>query len=369
MEERIKWSFYVKILKSRKYPCVIFVFSLLEYLTPGSRAGEAAAHKRPHMPIGVFIADMPPPGRLVLAIAPNYTQSSGILIGSQPVTPQFIVQTTPWFFNPRYFDRVTPNYTNTITQKGVIHYGVSEDLSVAVTASYVNNYFSSFTFKGTEGIVPLGNSYTETMGFSGLTSTAVLRIYEDAIHKVTMNVGVGFPVGSNTVNKDTLRSYGLFEVSRALYGQQPSPQTYSFLPGLLYSGYIGKLSWGLAYRGWLYPVNNSQGWRPGNLQQFNGWLGYNFIAEIETTLRLVSNTSERVKGFDPEINGKTPGADPKYTGGHQAEIYGGFILEGELIGLENMSIATEIGMPFYQTLNGPQQKKNWDAGLQIRYKY
>lgn len=332
-------------------------------------AQQEQSQSRPHVPIGVFIAEMPAPKKLVVAVAPNYSESSGMLVGTAPISPQKVVLTTPWFFNPRYFDRVTPEYKNTITQNGVIHYGVSEDLSIAITASYTHNYLASLTFKGAEGIIPLGKSYTETMGFSDLTSTAVIRVFEDPIHKVTLNLGAAYPIGSNTVNKNALRSNGLFEDSRAAYSQQPSSQTYSFLPGLLYSGFIGPLSWGVAYRGRFYLFDNNQGWRPGNSNEFDGWLTYNITPEIEPTLRVVTTKWQQIQGYDPEINGKTPGADPNFNGGQRAEIYGGAIIDGKLLGMKSLIIATEIGVPFYQNLSGPQQMKNWQGALQFRYRY
>ena len=327
------------------------------------------ASRRPHIPIGVFIGEMPAPNKLVVAVSPNYSESSGMLVGRTSTSPQRVVLTTPWFFNPRYFDRVTPEYKNTFTQNGTIHYGVSEDLSIAITASYTHNYLVSLTFKGVEGIIPLGKSYTETMGISELTSTAVIRLFEDPIHKVTLNLGAAYPIGSNTVNKNTLKSNGLFEDSRAAYSQQPSSQTYAFLPGLLYSGFIGPLSWGVAYRGRFYLFDNNQGWRPGNSNEFDGWLTYNITPEIEPTIRVVTTKWQQIQGYDPEINGKTPGADPNFNGGQRAEIFGGSIVDGKLLGMKNLIIASEIGVPFYQNLSGPQQKKNWQGALQLRYRY
>jgi hypothetical protein len=325
--------------------------------------------QRPHVPIGVFIAEMPAPNSLVVAVAPNYAEQSGMLLGSKGISPQSVVSTTPWFFNPRYFDRVTPESTNTFSQNGTIHYGITNDLSLAVTAIYVHRYMSSLTFKGPDGIIPLGRSYTETMGFSDLTSTVVLRLFEDPIHKVTLNIGAGFPVGSATVNKNILRSNGLFEDSRANYGQQPSSQTYSFLPGLLYSGFLGPLSWGIAYRGRLYLHDNQEGWRPGNSNQFNGWLAYNITPEFEPTLRIVSNSWGRVRGLDKEMRSMTPGADAKFNGGQELDVLAGSIIEGKLIGIDKLDIATEFGLPIYQILNGPQLKKNWQGALQLRYRY
>ena len=373
------------VLKQKKRPILtasiskflsllIFTFSttaLAEEISTGQNITpqNEQAPKRPHVPIGVFIGEMPAPNMLVVAVAPNYSESSGMLVGQTPISPQRVVLTTPWFFNSRYLDRVTPEYKNTFTQNGTIHYGISKDLSIAITASYTHNYIASLTFKGSEGIMPLGKSYTETMGFSDLTSTAVIRLFEDPIHKVTLNLGAAYPIGSDTVNKNSLKSNGLFENSRAPYSQQPSSQTYAFLPGLLYSGFIGPISWGVAYRGRQYLFDNHQGWRPGNSNEFDGWLTYNITPEIEPTVRLVTTKWQQIKGFDPEINGKTPGADPNFYGGQRAEIYGGAIVDGKLLGMNSLIIASEIGVPFYQNLDGPQQMKNWQGALQLRYRY
>ena len=324
---------------------------------------------RPHVPIGVFIAEMPAPKSVVFAVAPVYSESSSMLIGDRSISPQEVVATTPWFFYPKYSDRVTPQYKNTFNQNGTVHYGITNDLSIALSASYVHNFISSLAFKGSDGIIPLGKSFTETGGISDLTSTAVLRLYEDKINKITINLGAGYPVGSSTANINMLRSTGLYVDSRANYGLQPASRTYSFLPGLQYTGFLGPLSWGLAYRGRIYLFDNYEGWRPGSLNQFNGWVAYNITPDIEPTLRIVSNSSSRVRGFDPKMKTTTPGSDPKFNGGQQLEIYGGSIISGQLIGIDRLDVATEIGLPFYQTLNGPQLKKNWQGAVQLRYRY
>ena len=118
-----------------------------------------------------------------------------------------------------------------------------------------------------------------------------------------------------------------------------------------------------------YLADNHQGWRPGNSNEFDAWLGYNVTPEIEPTIRVVTTTWQPVKGFDVEINGKTPGADPQFYGGKRTEVHGGIIIDGKIFGLDNYVIASEIGAPIIQMLNGPQQKTNWQGALQIRYSY
>ena len=133
------------VLKQKKRPILtasiskflsllIFTFSttaLAEEISTGQNITpqNEQAPKRPHVPIGVFIGEMPAPNMLVVAVAPNYSESSGMLVGQTPISPQRVVLTTPWFFNSRYLDRVTPEYKNTFTQNGTIHYGISKDLS------------------------------------------------------------------------------------------------------------------------------------------------------------------------------------------------------------------------------------------------
>lgn len=330
-------------------------------------AGNGITSNRPPSPLGLFVADMPPPGMLVLAVAPRFFHSGGELIGSKNVSPVFIVANTPWYFDRRYVVRSLSEYSSSTSQTGTIHYGITDRLSIASSATIIESHFEVSTFQGSSGVTPLGKSFTGTAGFSDFTTTIVYKFYDDPVNRLQINIGAAYPLGLNTANNISLRSDGLFVTSRASYGGQPGSHTFDFLPGILYGGNIGPYSWGLAYRGRLPVVNNPEGWRYGNGHELDGWVGYQPIPEVTATLRVAAATQGRIRGFDPEMNGKSPGANPTFYGGQRAEIFGGIILEGKIIGFNAIALAIEAGVPFYQNLNGPQQKENWQAGFHLRY--
>jgi len=62
----------------------------------------------PPAPMGVFGADMPAAGKLVLSITPIFANLSGIKMGTRTVSNEYIVTTVPFFLNPRQTVRIIP---------------------------------------------------------------------------------------------------------------------------------------------------------------------------------------------------------------------------------------------------------------------
>ena len=114
---------------------------------------------------------------------------------------------------------------------------------------------------------------------------------------------------------------------------------------------------------------NPQGYRWGNLHEFNGWAGYTWMPGLTTTFRVCGTTQGHIDGFDPLINGPAVPANPLFYGGQRVELFGGGSISGKLIGIENALILVEAGAPVYQNLNGPQIKKNWQAAARLAFKF
>ncbi len=326
----------------------------------------AASAPRPPAPMGVFGADMPAKGRLVLAIAPIWANLSGQLIGAQSVSSQYIVANTPWWVDPTKKLRLVPQNIALATQTGVISYGLTDDLAVVITASIAEKRLEALTFKGPSGITPLGRSYPDTFGLSDFTTSAIYKVYQDPVHRVQVNLGFAYPFSFNTARFDLLQADGTVPNIRAFYGMQPGSGTFDIMPGVVYAGNIDKWSWGLSYRARLPLARNSQNWRFGDLHEFNGWVGYTLIPSVMTTFRVNGTTQSQISGFDAEITGRAVPTNPAFYGGQRVELFGGGVLNGKLVGYDAASIAFEAGLPVYQNLNGPQIKKNWQAGFSFR---
>lgn len=331
-----------------------------------AKSESAAPAQRPPAPMGVFGADMPAKGKLVLAITPIWANLSGQLIGTRGASSQYIVATIPWWVDPTKTVRLVPQNIGVATQTGAISYGLSDALAVVVTASLVEKRLEALTFKGPSGIAPLGRSYPDTFGLADFTTSAIYRIYEDPVHRIQANVGFAYPFSFNTARFDLLQADGTVPNIRAFYGMQPGSGTFDILPGVVYAGNIGPWSWGLCYRARLPLAKNPQNWRFGDLHEFNGWAGYTLIPGLTTTFRVSGVTQGRISGFDPEILGRAAPTNPAFYGGQRVELFGGGVINGKLIGFDAASIAFEAGLPVYQNLNGPQISKNWQAGFSFR---
>ncbi|MEK8094115.1 alpha-amylase [Methylocystis sp. IM3] len=323
----------------------------------------------PPAPLGVFGVDMPAPGKLILSITPVFANLSGIKMGTRTVWNEYIVSTVPFFLNPRQTVRIVPQNIALATQILGLNYGVTKDFAVVFTAGMVERNLEALTFKGTSGIIPLGWSYPSTAGLADFTLSGVYRIYQDEIHRIQINVGLAFPTGVNNATfSDFLLPNGLRSNIRAFYGMQPGAGTFDAMPGIVYAGNLGPWSWGLSYRARLPLAANRQGYRWGDLHEFNGWAGYTWTPGLTTTFRASGVAQGPIRGLDPEIRGAAVPANPLFYGGQRIELFGGAVISGKFIGFENTTLAVEAGLPVYQNLNGPQIMKNWQAGMSLRFK-
>jgi hypothetical protein len=358
---------------------------------PQPQSAEPAAKPAPPPgPMGVFGLEIPAPGKLVLSVAPNFSNMSGIKMGTRTVWNEYIVSTTPVFLNPQQMVRVVPQNIAVRTQIVTLNYGVAKDLSVILNAGMIEKSLESLVFKGASGIQPLIRNYPNTASITDFSLSGVYRVYHDDMHRIQISLGVSFPTGSNraTFNNFILPN-GTAANFRAFYGMQLGTGTYDIMPGVVYAGYLGPWSWGLAYRG-RFPLGpnaqgytsatipelqpwggnsvNPKGYMWGDLHELNGWAGYTWVPGFTTTFRVNATMQGAIRGWDPEIRGLAVPANPLFFGGQRVELFGGGTISGKFIGYENWSVGLEAGLPVYQNLNGPQIMKNWQAGMQLKVK-
>jgi hypothetical protein len=311
---------------------------------------------------------MPAQGKLVFSIIPQFANLSTTLKGTRAVSSEEVVATTPWYFDPTKKLRGVPQNAFAATQTVALAYGVTKDLAVVVTVGMMEKKLDFLTFKGPTGITRLGMSYTGTDSMSDSSASAIYRVYQDPIHRVQLNLGMSFPTGSTHNTFRLLQPDGTYATTRAFYAMQLGSGTFDVMPGVVYAGHLEKWSWGVSYRGRFPIAANPEGYRYGDLHEFNGWGGYTLIPGLTNTLRVYSSLQGPIRGFDPNIFGKAQAANPNFYGGQRVEIFGGATISGKFVGYENMSVAIEGGPTVYQNLNGPQLSKNWQAGMALRWK-
>lgn len=332
-------------------------------------ADPSATPAPPPGPIGVFGLDIPAPGKLALSITPNFANFAGMKMGTRTVSNQYIVTTVPYFLDPRRTVRVVPQNIAFQSQNVVLNYGVSKGFAVIANAGIAEKSLEALVFKGASGITPLTRNYSSTTGLIDFSLSGVYKIYQDEMNRVQLSAGFTFPTGFNTATfSNWMTPLGQNISPRAFYGMQLGTHTFDFMPGIVYLGYCSDWSWGASYRGRFPLANNPQGYRWGNLHEFNSWLGYTLISGFTSTFRLQASMQGAIRGRDPEIKEAAAPANPLFYGGQRIELFGGSTISGKFIGYDNWTLGIEAGLPVYQNLNGPQIMKNWQTGVQLKVK-
>ena len=217
-------------------------------------------------PIGVFGVDMPGAGKFVFANTNSFSRNGGNLIGTNSVTPLYIITNVTSPYTPNGFAKLhmVPQDLRTFSEGLSVAYGVTDNLSVSVATAFLEKAVDMETFtKGSTAV--LGYSTGRTEGIGDTQVAGVWRAYRDNINQINVNLGLSLPTGSTTNNQVLLLPTGLAPLKRAFYAMQEGSGTVDALPGVAYSGVLGPWSWGFSYRGRLPLDNNAQGWRYGTI--------------------------------------------------------------------------------------------------------
>lgn len=322
-------------------------------------------------PLGVFGVDMPAPGRVVISLLPSYTRLKGIKIGTGSVSPQYVVTniTSPYTPVGAHILRLAPINLDVDSQGLAAAYGLSKNIALFASTAVLEKYVNMQAFEGLSGTTSLGLKTGTTTGFGDTTVASVIRIYRDPVNQVNVNFGLSLPTGSTIDSISLLLPNGTAPFKRGFYAMQPGTGTVDALPGITYSGILRAWSWGASFRARLPFDTNAEGYRYGDLEEFNGWGGYTWLPGFETTFRINASTQSHIHGVDPGILGYAQGSDPLFYGGQQVSLYGGVILGGKQFGLPAATLALEAGVPVYQDLNGPQLARDWQVNGAFRYKF
>jgi len=331
---------------------------------------EAPSTPPPPVPIGVFGDNMPDPGHLTLSVIPQFGENAHMRVGTHTITAQQVATILPgWYWDPAVHYNTLQQAYFVEAQTVTLAYGVMKDLSLVILTGAWEKHQDLLTFYGSSNLVPRGMSFTGTDSLLDSQAALIWRAYQDRVNRVKINLGMSFPTGSDhNLTGLVLQTTGNFAIARAFYGMQSGSNTYDLLPGVLYAGAIQPWSWGLSYRARIPLTWNPEGYRWGDYQEANGWIGYTLFPGLTTSLRLSFSVQSQIAGADWLIASKLPSANPLNWGGKILQVLGGADVDGKLLGAPGFSIGFEAGVPVYQNLNGPQLSRVWQAGMALRWK-
>ncbi len=326
------------------------------------------------LPAGVSGAAMVGQGEFMAMYMPMYMSMQGNYIGTDKVSASTILNImshTPMPGKTGGTLRMIPDSMDGQMQMLGASYGVTDAINVMVMGSYVEKDMTMTTWSMPTSPPQhvVGTRTYTTDGFSDVSVSGLIRLYQDGVNHVHINLGLSLPAGSTTENMNMLSPSGSYMLMRAAYGMQIGTGTVDFLPGITYTANKDLWSWGAAYRGRIALDDNDQGYHWGDTHQLTGWLGYTFIPGVTATARVAGTVQGKIEGKDPGIYGMMQGADPAYYGGESVDVFGGIEIAGQEFGLGHTRLAIEAGLPVYQNLNGPQVGQDWqlNASLGVRF--
>ncbi|MFZ1109307.1 MAG: alpha-amylase [Rhodomicrobium sp.] len=327
------------------------------------------------IPAGVSGAAMVGAGEGMLMYMPMYMSMQGTYAGTDKISTPAILA-TPHSGMGAYLS-VVPNSMDVQMHMLGAEYGVTNYFNVMVMGNYVDKSMTMTSYAEPMGGNPamgrtlLGAKTNETDGLADVTVSGLVRLYEDGVNHIHVNLGLSVPTGDITEQATMISPMGMHMpmTMRAMYGMQIGTGTVDFLPGVTYTANKDLWSWGAAYRGRIALDDNEQGYRWGDLHEVTGWLGYTFIPGVTATARVAGSTQGKIEGSDPLIAGPMQGAVPGYYGGQRVDLFGGIEIAGHRFGLGDTRLAIEAGAPVYQDLNGPQLGQDWqlNASLGVRF--
>ena len=322
--------------------------------------GGKVTYATDHAPIGVMADHRHKQGEWMFSYRYMYMDMSGSRDGTNSVSPEETVTTTPNpFANPPMMPptlRVVP--TDMPMQMHMVGgmYGLTDRITLMAMGSYLAREMDHITFQGPAGTTRLGEFTTETSGIGDTTVGAIIGLDDGAYEHRQINLGlaVSLPTGSIDETDQILTPMGTTPSPRLPYPMQLGSGTFDLKPSLTARSRTGKWSYGAQASAIIRIDENNEGYALGDVAEATGWLAYEPRPWISFSGRLKARTVGQIEGDDPLIRAPVQTADPDNQGGETVEVLAGINLAGQTGWQKGHRLAAEIGLPLHRDLNGPQ---------------
>lgn len=281
--------------------------------------------------------------------------------GTNDLSPENIATNTPNTFfgtpgQPATLRVIPTQMTTDMHMLGAM-YAPSDIITLMAMANYIDRDMDHITFQGGAGTNRLGTFNTRTKGWGDTRVGGLIRLHEDATHRVHLNAGLSLPTGSIKEEDNILTPMNTRPRVRLPYAMQLGSGTYDLLPGVTYNGHHSKYGWGAQYAATLRLGENSQDYTLGNKHQLSVWGSYSFAPSLSASLRVTGETEGKIDGQDSNIIAPVQTADPDNYGGRRISTSLGLNAVVPTGVLAGHRFSAELTLPVYQNLNGPQLKR------------
>ena len=317
-----------------------------------------------HAPIGVMGDHMHKKGEYMLSYRFSHGQMNGSRIGNNHIGTNAIGTGNygmPGLMGGK--SRVVPTKMSMQMHMFGAMYAPTDWLTLMAMGSYVEKSMDHTTFNMMGGGKSRFNTKSEGIGDTKIGG--MFKLFETNLlninHHAHINFNINIPTGSLSERSDvnTPMGTGGQDNLRMPYPMQIGTGTFDALPGITYTGNYKKLAWGGQYMAEIRMERNQAGYSHGDKHQLTAWGSYEWARYFSTSARVIYKTQERIKGQDPAISAMVQTADPRNHGGRQLGVAFGVNLAGQKGILKGHRLSTEIIIPLYRDLHGPQLETDW----------
>ncbi len=311
-----------------------------------------------HAPIGVMGDHMHKKGEWMASYRFQHMSMEGNRIGTNEVTPEFIVTNVANRFAPPATLRVVPTKMTMDMHMFGAMYAPTNWMTLMFMGMYMEKSMDHITFQGGSGTTRRGTFTTTSSGIGDTRISSMFRLSEKKGHKIHINTGISLPTGDTDKRDTILTPAGARNNVILPYGMQLGSGTFDLLPGITYQETIDKLSWGAQYTG-TFRIGKHKGYSLGDIHEVMSWLSYQPQSWISLSSRLAYKNEGKIDGIDERISLPVQTADPDKYGGDTINLYLGMNLAGQTGVLRGHRLAFEAGFPIRQDLNGPQMETDY----------
>lgn len=317
-----------------------------------------AVHADEHAAIGVMCDHMHKKDGWMVSYRFKHMNMEGNRIGTDEVSPEFIVTNVANRFSPPATLRVVPTkMTMDMHMLGAM-YAPTDWLTLMFMGMYMEKSMDHITFQGATGTTRRGTFTTTSSGIGDTKIFGMFPIAENSVHKIHISTGISLPTGDTDKRDTILTPAGANNNVVLPYSMQMGSGTFDLLPGLTYIRKIDKLSWGAQYMG-TFRIGDHKGYSLGNLHEITSWLSYQPQPSLSLSTRIAYKHEDKIDGIDERISLPVQTADPDKYGGDTINLHLGVNLAGQAGILRGHRLALEAGIPLYRDLNGPQMETDY----------
>lgn len=250
-----------------------------------------------------------------------------------------------------------------------VMYAPSDRLTLMIMQPFLQNIMSMKAMQMGNSMSISSPSFvsyqTKTAGLGDLKLLALYSLVTGEKTSFHLNTGVSLPRGNIANMGNTPLADGM----RLPYAMQLGSGTIDMILGGTFRQAFNKMSLGVQQLNTLRTGKNGEGYRLGNQYQLNTWVARSLGPQLSLSARVEGLVVSGLHGSDGELNQMmSPQANSVNSGLTRVSTY-----LGANVGfrsnsiMRNLKLGAEVGMPFYQRVNGIQMNQKVALNFGLRY--